>query len=243
VKNKTVVDIASGEGYGASIVAEVANQVIGIDLDESAVFFAKEKYKKENLTFLVGRADNIPIESKSVDVVISFETIEHHDKHDEMFSEIKRILKPEGILIMSSPDKKYYSDLRNKVNAFHVKELYLNEFKELTKKYFKNVTIYFQKSINGNSTIGEEKTFNNTTVFSGNYESIIEQEVTPLYNIAIASDMGFKLLGYSIFNGEEISQTIFKVAIDKILSSITFRVGKFLLFPFFWLKKRLKNNL
>ena len=112
--------------------------------------------------------------------------------------------------------KKYYSDLRNKVNPFHVKELYLNEFKELRKKYFKIVSIYVQKSINGNSTIGEEKTFNNTTVFSGNYKSIIEQEVRPLYNIAIASDIEFKSLGYSIFDGEEISQTIFKVDIDKI---------------------------
>jgi ubiquinone/menaquinone biosynthesis C-methylase UbiE len=239
VKNKTVVDIACGEGYGSSILSKIANDVIGIDIDENTVSEAIEKYKNPNLTFLVGSTDMIPIDTESIDVVVSFETLEHHDKHHEMYSEIKRILKKDGILIISTPDKKNYSDIKNRVNPFHVKELYLSEFRELTSKYFRNVTIYFQKSINGNSTIGEENLFHNIKVFSGNYTSVFEHEVTPLYNIAIASDFELEQIGYSIFDGDEISQTISNNKIREIQLSTTFKLGKFLLFPL----SKLKNSL
>jgi 2-polyprenyl-3-methyl-5-hydroxy-6-metoxy-1,4-benzoquinol methylase len=65
--------------------------------------------------------------------VVSFETLEHHDKHDEMFLEIKRILRPGGLLLMSTPEKLFYTDLPNVQNEFHVKELYLEEFRDLGK--------------------------------------------------------------------------------------------------------------
>lgn len=102
ISDKIVVDIACGEDYGSEILSTSARAVIGIDLDVDCINYAKDRYKKENLTFLVGSCDSIPVESQSVDVVISFETIEHHNKHDEMISEIKRILKLDGVLIISS---------------------------------------------------------------------------------------------------------------------------------------------
>lgn len=239
VKNKTVVDIACGVGYGSAIISKIATEVIGIDIDSYTISEAKKKYKSSNLSFLVGSADNIPIESSSVDIIVSFETIEHHDRHEEMYIEIKRILRPDGVLIISSPDKKYYSDIKNKVNPFHIKELYLDEFRKLNCKYFKNVNMYFQKSINGNSTIAEESVFNNLKVYSGNYNHIYEENITPLYNIAIASDFDIERIGYSIFDGDEISKVICENRIKEIRSSTTFRLGKFLLFPFV----KLKNNL
>ena len=73
----------------------------------------------------------IPLDDDSVDLVISFETIEHHDKHHEMMAEIRRVLAPEGILMLSSPDKKYYSDIPKFQNSYHIKELYFEEFKDL----------------------------------------------------------------------------------------------------------------
>jgi hypothetical protein len=60
--------------------------------------------------------------------VVSFETIEHISEHEEMFAEIKRVLKDDGLLIMSSPDKRYYSEARNYENPFHVRELHGAEF-------------------------------------------------------------------------------------------------------------------
>lgn len=242
-KNKRVVDIACGAGYGSAIISKIATEVIGIDIDSYTISEAKKTYRSSNLSFLVGNTDNIPIESKSVDLVVSFETIEHHDRHKEMYFEIKRILKPDGILIISSPDKKYYSDIRNKVNPFHIKELYLEEFRDLNSKNFKNINMYLQKSINGNSTIAEESVFNNLKVYSGSYNDIYNQTITPLYNIVIASDVEFNKIGYSVFNGEEISSIINKRNMEEILFSRTYKTGRFILFPFIEIKNFLKKRM
>jgi len=62
------------------------------------------------------------------DLVVSFETIEHHDEHEQMLAEVKRVLKPDGMAIISSPDKAIYTDKPEYHNSFHVKELYREEF-------------------------------------------------------------------------------------------------------------------
>src|SRR5579884_1636989 len=110
VAGKTVLDIASGEGYGAALLASVATSVTGVDVDAATVEHAKHSYYKPNLTFLAGTCERIPLPDSSFDIVTSFETIEHHDKHDEMLDEIKRVLKPGGALIISSPNRLTYSD-------------------------------------------------------------------------------------------------------------------------------------
>ncbi|MCY7293598.1 MAG: class I SAM-dependent methyltransferase, partial [Ferruginibacter sp.] len=112
VNDKKVLDIASGEGYGSNLIAGHASQAIGVDICPDAIARANTKYKKNNLKFLEGSADAIPLANAFADVVVSFETLEHHDKHEEMLAEVKRVLKPDGFLIMSSPNKKYYTDER-----------------------------------------------------------------------------------------------------------------------------------
>src|SRR6266496_1635966 len=139
---KSVLDIASGEGYGATLLAQVAQSVTGVDIDPETVNYAKHKYYLPNLKFLVGSCHSIPLPDASVDVVTSFETIEHHDQHDEMMREIKRVLIPNGSLIISTPNRAIYSDDFNTSNPFHVKELYYDEFNQLLKKYFKYVQVY-----------------------------------------------------------------------------------------------------
>jgi ubiquinone/menaquinone biosynthesis C-methylase UbiE len=242
VKDKFIVDIASGEGYGSYLLSKVSNKVIGIDIDESSVVNANKKYKKDNLKYLVGSADKIPIESNSIDVVVSFETIEHHDKHEEMLLEIKRILKDDGILIMSSPDKKYYTDIPNKKNPFHVKELYLNEFEALIKNHFKYVDVYFQKSLNNNSIIGSISSFEECDVYSGDYEILIEKELLPLYNIALASDSEIKGVNFSIYDGEIISNRIVENLLTHVRSSKSYILGSILLFPLVKLKNYINTK-
>jgi ubiquinone/menaquinone biosynthesis C-methylase UbiE len=138
-KDKVVLDIACGEGYGSNLLAMVASHVVGVDIVEDVIAGARNKYRQDNLTFKVGSCTDIPLENSSVDLVVCFETIEHHDKHREMLAEIKRVLLPNGILIISSPDKYEYSDKPNYSNPFHVKELYRNEFEDLVTEYFEKV--------------------------------------------------------------------------------------------------------
>jgi GT2 family glycosyltransferase/ubiquinone/menaquinone biosynthesis C-methylase UbiE len=145
VVGKTVLDLAAGKGYGAAILARVAKSVTGLDADLAAVEPAKHTCFYPNLNFLVGKYESIPLPDASVDVVTSFETIERHDKHEEMMLEVKRVLKPGGILILSTPSRLRYSDEPGQSNPFHIKELYRNDLHHLLNKHFKYHRAYGQK--------------------------------------------------------------------------------------------------
>ena len=150
VQGKQVLDLASGEGYGSYHLSKVAVSVVGVDIDESAVSHAKQRYAQQlNLSYHVGNCTQIPLDDRSVDVVVSFETIEHHDQHERMMCEIKRVLRPDGLLIISSPNKKTYSEDLGNHNHFHIKELYLEEFNDLLAASFSQVKLYGQKLLTG----------------------------------------------------------------------------------------------
>ena len=144
VTGKRVLDIASGEGYGSAMLAEQASHVTGVDISEEAVEAARAKYRRDNLDYLCGSVTAIPLPDQAVDAVVSFETIEHLVEHTQMLSEIRRVLSPEGVLIISSPDKRTYSDIPDYHNEFHVKELYEDEFVDLLRHFFPNIHLYRQ---------------------------------------------------------------------------------------------------
>ena len=146
-KEKAILDAACGEGYGSDLLSKVASSVIGVDISEEVIRNAKVKYKDDtNLTFQCSTVTELPVEDHSIDVVVSFETIEHVSAGDQelFFKEIKRVLKDDGILIMSSPDKRTYSDIPHFINPFHVHELYFDEFDALISKYFTYSKYWYQ---------------------------------------------------------------------------------------------------
>lgn len=137
VEGKDVLDVASGEGYGSAMLAGRARSVRGVDISHEAIAHAGERYAGvANLQYLQGSATAIPLPDDSVDVVVSFETIEHLYEQEEMMSEIRRVLRPDGVMIMSSPNKQVYSDRAGYHNEYHVKELYLAEFLALVSGHF-----------------------------------------------------------------------------------------------------------
>jgi O-antigen biosynthesis protein len=154
VRNKNVLDVASGEGYGTSLLAQTAEKVIGVDISQDAILWSGKTYPAKNLSFIEGSCTKIPIEGEFVfDVVVSFETIEHINAGDQILflKEIKRLLKPDGILIISTPNKKIYSDKDNYKNEFHLKEFYRDEFGKFLKKYFSKVFISGQQIFTGST--------------------------------------------------------------------------------------------
>lgn len=194
VKGKVVLDIASGEGYGSRWLAEDASRVYGVDVDGEAVSHAAKKYIKSNLSFHVGSCDAIPLESASIDIVVSFETIEHHDRHEEMMLEIKRVLKPDGILIISSPNKYVHQDKNKNINPFHIKELYEEEFKGLMALHFKSCYFLDQKLITGSAITHRGGGQGHTVICSkeGKFhlsQDIVPGVVDPYYFLAICSDV------------------------------------------------------
>jgi ubiquinone/menaquinone biosynthesis C-methylase UbiE len=238
VKEKQVLDIACGEGYGSNILADFASHVIGVDISDEAILHAKHKYKKSNLEFKQGSCDEIPLVDSSIDTVVSFETIEHHDKHEAMLKEIKRVLKPGGILIISSPEKHEYTDIVGSNNPHHVKELYRQEFEDLIISYFHNVAFLGQRVVYGSAILREDgPSFTYTSNWPDNALTQTPGMQRPLYLIAVASDSEIPLLSSSILeqpdNQIEItisylnSQIIKRdIQIKSLLVSLSWRITK-----------------
>ena len=247
IQGKDIIDIASGEGYGANLMSSVAKSVVGVDISHEAVDFANTKYKKPNVSYKQGSATQIPLPDSSIDVVVSFETIEHHDQHDEMMQEIKRILKPDGFLIMSTPQKAEDGIIRH---PYHVKELYLEEFESLIKKYFVHTHFVFQKS-NFASIISSFQN-SNFIEYSGGFTTINQQSpiAKPMYNMVIAGNGAIPLPTNSCFNGAGVWKQMendywtvihenkrLQKSLNEIQHSISFKIGRFVLFPLSLIKK------
>jgi hypothetical protein len=148
-RGKVVLDIACGEGYGANLLARVAQEVIGIDSDAAAVEHARQAYPARNLRIGVGTCAAIPLPARCVDLVVSFETIEHHAQHREMMAEVRRVLRRGGLLIISTPDRREYSELPGYTNPFHVRELSRPEFADLLAGAFEHSIVFGQRMCSG----------------------------------------------------------------------------------------------
>ena len=200
-KRKRVLDIACGEGYGANLLARTASKVIGVDLDAGTIAHAKAKYRRRNLHFVQGSCTEIPCEDHSIDLVASFETIEHISEHDAFLSEIKRVLVPEGILIISSPHKAEYQKV-SEPNPFHEAELDHDEFVRLIAKTFKYRITAKQRLVVGSWVAPDAPSANvSTATFRGGFDGIeIESGVyRGLYSIAICSDATLPKLDLGVF--------------------------------------------
>jgi len=149
VAGKDVLDVACGEGYGSSFMAEFARSVVGVDIAEEAVQHASSSYKKSNLTFRQGSAIKLEFADASFDIVVSFETIEHLSEQAQMLAEIRRVLRPDGVLVISSPNRPIYSEESGEHNEFHVKELDFDEFDELLRARFQAINYFGQRMLIG----------------------------------------------------------------------------------------------
>lgn len=145
-KGKRVVDAACGEGYGSALLARTAREVTGVDIADEAVAHARARYAGiDNLRFLQGDCTNLALPDASCDLVVSFETLEHVEAQERLIAGFARVLADDGILIVSSPDKRTYTDLSGFRNEYHVRELYRDELLALLAPHFAHVHLYGQK--------------------------------------------------------------------------------------------------
>ncbi|MEJ1937994.1 methyltransferase domain-containing protein, partial [Nostoc sp. NIES-2111] len=146
---RDVLDVASGEGYGSALLGQVAASVIGVDIDPDSVRFANTHYLGDRVSFRCGDATALPINDASIDVAVSFETIEHLADHGAFLAEVRRVLRPDGMLVISSPDRTIYSADAGHENPFHVKELSRAEFLTLMRENFPHVVLLEQRALHG----------------------------------------------------------------------------------------------
>jgi SAM-dependent methyltransferase len=146
VKDKYVLDIACGNGYGTEILRSAgATKVIGVDIASSAIDYAKSKYEAKGLSFKIGDAQKFKY-TQMFDTIVSFETIEHLNDPHKFLSSVIDNLRSDGLFIVSTPIRVSGNLLDKPRNPFHVREWDENEFNQLLMKYFSSVQLYHQYS-------------------------------------------------------------------------------------------------
>ncbi|MCR5219830.1 MAG: class I SAM-dependent methyltransferase [bacterium] len=196
VQGKRVLDIASGEGYGSHILARGAAFVTGVDIAEEAVAWSTEQYACENIRFLRGSVTSIPLDDASVDVVVSFETLEHVAEQEQkaMLREVRRVLVPGGLLILSTPNVDVFDSAST---HFHVKELCLDEFLALLDDHFAHRVVLGQKIAYG-LVITDHMPFDRSLSLNGTVAQFLP---CARYLIALASDGSLPSVSGSILEG------------------------------------------
>lgn len=189
IKGQKVLDAACGAGYGTAYMSGFADSIIGIDVSNEAIEYDRKKYGHlPNVQFIKASITDLPLPDDSIDVVVSFETIEHVDEasQNQFMKEIKRVLKTDGILIMSTPDKKYYSDRDMFKNEFHIKEFYFAEYRAFLEANFRYVGLFSQ--VVDDFYAGLIKRRNDKKDYQINViDNVYKNEAFP-YLIAVASD-------------------------------------------------------
>ena len=154
---------------------------------------------------------------------------------------------------MSTPEKKAYSDDVQHVNPFHVKELYLHEFKDLINSYFANVHFYFQAIFKGSLIVPENES-TKYTFYEGDFTEIKpEKRFSPKYILSIASDKVLpEYKKMSAFNGQNVLIMEQQELLEKnriqvredtirwVKSSWSFRIGEAIIAPARILKKMIR---
>ena len=145
VKGKEVLDVACGTGIGTSYLHKAgARSCIGLDIDDAAVAYARSSYPE--CVFERCEATELCLSDASVDVVVSFETIEHLNDCSKFLRECLRVLRPSGVLLCSTPNRKAFQ--WEERNPYHVTEFAEQEFTRLLEASFPKVSLYAQNMKN-----------------------------------------------------------------------------------------------
>lgn len=214
---KRVLDAACGEGYGSALLARTAASVVGVDISAEAVQHARERYGQQaNLRFEQGDCTALAPADAPFDLIVSFETLEHVAAQEALVAGFAGRLADDGLLLISSPDKRTYSDASGFRNEFHVRELYRDELLALLAPHFPYVRLYGQKLL-FQSVIWAEQDAAGTVATATMADGAVENGLAydPLYFIALCgrrppavAPPTVALLGdreesvYSHYNGE-----------------------------------------
>jgi len=146
VAGKKILDLACGVGYGSKILSDSnASKIYGCDISSESIKYANKNYANNNIKFETMDATNLKFPDSFFDCIVSFETIEHVPKYKQVLDEFHRVLKNDGLLIISTPNKDVTSKGRDKpINPFHFKEFTVNEFSDMLNNLFTNVNLFSQ---------------------------------------------------------------------------------------------------
>lgn len=135
-----LLDIACGTGFGLRIMGERATASWGVDLDEEAVLASHQVLGEGRV--LRGDGCRLPFPDGVFDIVTSFETLEHVPERPRFVSELRRVLKTPGHLILSTPNARYTDPVEGKPrNPFHLHEYEPEELRQELLRCFAQVEL------------------------------------------------------------------------------------------------------
>ena len=151
VKGKIVADVGWEEiGYGSRLLAETAESVVGLTNSPEAVDLASAAYPAPNVSYRSVSLSELPYSESYFDAVIAFGVVEHLEHPADLVREVKRVLKKDGVLVISASDKLAY---RNDSSRGGVddrrREMYVPELRELLERHFGHVQVYRQGAVAG----------------------------------------------------------------------------------------------
>jgi O-antigen biosynthesis protein len=136
-----VIDAGCGTGYGSEIIAAAgASRVVGVDIAQDAIDYARSSSSHATSEFHVGSLHELPFADASFDMAVCFEVIEHVEEQPRAIAELRRVLKPGGVLAISSPNRDVYPP----GNPHHVHEFVPDELEQALAREFANVRLYRQ---------------------------------------------------------------------------------------------------
>ena len=199
---KRVLDAACGEGYGSFLLARAAASVTGVDLSPEAVAHAAQRYAAGNLEFLTGSVAALPLAPASVDLVVSFETIEHLSEQQQMLAEFRRVLRPDGVLVISSPNRPVYNEGATVENHYHVRELDRAELAALLAPGFPHQAWYAQRVVAQSALWAED-----TTAGGASYLTLADDRASaaaapapPMYFVVVCAATGVALPSLAVLS-------------------------------------------
>lgn len=139
-----VLDVGCGTGYGAAILAEKAGLTVGVDRDAETIHYADKAYRRANLRYALADCRDLPFRDGLFGMAVLFEVIEHIREQDQCLGEIRRVLSPDGILILSTPNALRSTKVIEEANPFHHKELNEDEFRDILLRHFNHVQLVYQ---------------------------------------------------------------------------------------------------
>ncbi len=154
-----VLDFGCGEGYGTEILQDGgADSVFGTDIAIDTIVHGRRRYGSDRRHFTVTDCQRSCLRDQSFDGIVALEVIEHVRSPHFVLEEARRLLTKDGLLVVSTPDKKVYSDETGFENPFHHQELYPEELEALVAEYFPYYLMAVQTLAEGQGFFAEPAT-------------------------------------------------------------------------------------